>query len=258
MSLSSQLQDHILTIGINRPEAHNALDPKLIKEITQTFKGVEKNSKVRVVVLEGEGPSFCSGGDLRWMKSAVKYNLAQNKKDAKTLSDMYESIFHCPVPVLARVHGNVFGGGVGLTAVCDTVAAERDTKFCLSETRLGLVPSIISPYVLRKMKESYAKLFMYTAETFGAIQAYETGLVQYVGTRDECNHFIQSKAKLISQNAPEAIRKTKELVNKVKISNWNQSKILTIDTISKKRVSKEGQEGMAAFFEKRKPNWQDL
>ena len=207
------------------------------------------------MVLKGAGPSFCAGGDLKWMKESIKYNLAQNIKDAQRLSDMYEYIYQCPAPVLAQVHGNVMGGGVGLTAVCDIVAADMETKFCLSEVKLGLVPSIISPYVLKKVPESAARPLMLTAEIFKSSRAKELGLVHFVGHNAECDLFLEEKLKALSKNGPEAVRVTKSLIDKVGELPWRAARTLTVKTIAQRRVSKEGQEGMSAFFEKRDPQW---
>ena len=249
-------QNGLLTVELNRAEAHNALDKEMMAALTKIFSSVKKDTSVRVVVLKGQGPSFCAGGDLNWMRASMDYSLAQNVKDTKKLSDMYEAIFTCPVPVIGYVHGNVMGGGVGLTAVCDIVASELDTKFCLSEVKLGLVPSIISPYVLRKIPEADARLLMLTAEIFRAPQALRMGLVHFMGTSSDCAKFIEERVELILKNAPEATRLTKDLIVKVKASSWQKARQLTVQTIARRRVSKEGQEGMRAFFEKRKPSWQ--
>ncbi len=248
-------QGGVLHVTLNRGEAHNALNPEIIKSLTQIFSGVRKDHSVAAIVLRGDGPSFCAGGDLNWMRSTLKFSLTQNIKDTQKLSDMYEAMFQCPVPVLAVVQGSVMGGGVGLTAVCDIVAAETETKLCLSEVKLGLVPSIISPYVLRKVPESAIRPYMLTAEIFKAQVASQMGLVHFVGDRNACDSFIQEKLKLILNNGPEAMRITKDLVQKIKTSSWPNARKITVKTIAQKRVSKEGQEGMNAFFEKRSPSW---
>jgi methylglutaconyl-CoA hydratase len=253
--LKTTTADHVLHVTLARPEAHNALNSELIAELTAVFKSAAKNKDLRAAVLRGEGPSFCAGGDLNWMRKSIKYTLAQNKKDAQKLSDMYEAIFQCPVPVLGVAHGSVMGGGVGLTAVCDIVAAESETKFCLSEVRLGLVPSIISPYVLRKVSESSARPLMLTAEVFKASHAVDIGLVHFAGTHEQANEFIIGKLNLILNNGPEATRVTKGLIHKVKTSSWDQARNAAVKTIAERRVSKEGQEGMNAFFEKREASW---
>ncbi|MDZ4676014.1 MAG: enoyl-CoA hydratase-related protein [Oligoflexia bacterium] len=254
-NLKADKFNSVLHVTLSRPEVHNALDADLIKGLTEIFKSIKKDSSILAVVLRGAGPSFCAGGDLNWMRKSMKFTLAQNKKDTQKLSDMYEAIFQCPVPVLAVIQGSVMGGGVGLTAVCDIVAAETETKFCLSEVRLGLVPSIISPYVLRKIPESQARPLMLTAEVFKALHAQQIGLVHFTGAVADAENFIQEKLKLIVNNGPEATRITKDLIQKIKTSNWPAARKLTVKTIAQRRVSKEGQEGMNAFFEKRIPTW---
>jgi len=248
-------KNQVLYVTLTRPEAHNALNAEIIASLTKTFEGIKKDKSIAAVVLTGDGPSFCSGGDLNWMRESIKYKLAQNIKDAQKLSNMYEAIFSCPVPVIAFIHGNVMGGGVGLVAVCDIVAADPETKFCLSEVRLGLVPSIISPYVLRKMPESAARPLMLTAEVFKADHAHKINFVHYVGNKESSQVFIVNKLNLILNNGPEATRITKDLIQKIKTSPWPAQRKLTVKTIAQRRVSKEGQEGMTAFFEKRDPNW---
>lgn len=253
--LSVSEENGILKVILNRPEAHNALDAGLIKDITTTFNKVKKNQDIKAVFIKGEGKSFCAGGDLNWMRKSIKFSFARNIKDTTTLSKMYEAIFHCPAPVIAYAHGNVFGGGVGLAAVCDMVAAESETKFCLSEVKLGLVPSVISPYVLRKLPDVQARQLMLTAEIFDSAKAKEVGLINFSGNSEQCQEFIDERLSLIGKNGPEATRITKELIHKIKTSSWKTGQTLTIKTIAKRRISKEGQEGMNAFFEKRKPSW---
>jgi len=252
---SSLKKDNILYVTLTRPEAHNALNAEIIKGLTEIFSGIKKDKAILAVVLTGDGPSFCAGGDLNWMRESLKFNLAQNIKDTQKLSNMYEAIFQCPVPVLAFLQGNVMGGGVGLAAVCDIVAAAPETKFCLSEVRLGLVPSVISPYLLRKVPESAARPLMLTAEIFKSEHAKKIGLIHYIGDKESSQIFIVNKLNLILNNGPEATRITKDLIQKIKTSSWPAQRKLTVKTIAQRRVSKEGQEGMNAFFEKREPRW---
>jgi methylglutaconyl-CoA hydratase len=255
--LKTTQKNKVLYITMTRPEFHNALDSELISQLTKTFKEVKTDKNILAVVLAGDGPSFCAGGDLNWMRKSLKFNLAKNVRDAQTLSNMYETIFQCPVPVLGYVHGHVMGGGVGLTAVCDIVASESATKFCLSEVRLGLVPSIIAPYVLKKVPEGIARPLFLTAEIFRADHAERGNLVHFVGSEEACQNFIVNKLNLIVNNGPEATRVAKELIHTVTNSSWPAARKLTVRTIAKRRVSKEGQEGMNAFFEKRDPKWRN-
>lgn len=253
--LKVERKGSVLHVTLDRAEAHNALNPELISGLTAIFKEIKKDKSVHAAVLRGEGASFCAGGDLQWMRKSLNFTLKQNLKDTQKLSDMYEAIFQCPVPVLGLVHGAVMGGGVGLTAVCDIVAADPETKFCFSEVRLGLVPSIISPYVLRKMHECHARPLMLTAEVFKAPLAEQAGLVHFVGSPEQCAGFLGEKLTMIVNNGPEATRITKELIQKIKTSTWTAARASTVKTIAERRASKEGQEGMSAFFEKRPPAW---
>ncbi|MBK9294643.1 MAG: enoyl-CoA hydratase/isomerase family protein [Oligoflexia bacterium] len=248
--------NRILNVTLNRPEAHNALSVEMMKLIQKAFESVKKDKTIRAVHLKANGPSFCAGGDLNWMRASAKFTLAQNIKDATQLSNMYESIFNCPTPVLASVHGNIFGGGLGLIATCDVVASTMDTKFCFSELKIGVVPSIIAPYVLRKIPEKDARQLFLTAELFKTDKALQCGLIHYVGlTEQERNQFISERLEMISHNAPEGTRVTKDLLHKLKSLNHAGAKKLTIKTIAQRRVSKEGQEGLKSFFEKKDPSW---
>ena len=248
-------ENDVLRVTLNRPNVHNAFNPEMIAELTRLFKSTQKDTKIRALVLSGAGQSFCAGGDLNWMKSMADFTLKQNRADSKKLADMFEAAFLCPVPVIGNIHGSVMGGGVGLVAICDLAAADPGTKFSLSEVKLGLVPSVISPYVLRKIPESQARGLMLTAEIFSAEKAFQVGLLHKVGGESERHEFIEFQLKLIRGNGPEAVRATKGLIQKIKTSNFKQAQDLTIKTIAARRVSKEGQEGMKAFFEKRSPSW---
>lgn len=248
-------KDRVLNIILNRPEAHNALTVEMMKDATKAFLSVVKDKSIRAVFMRANGPSFCSGGDLNWMRQSIKYTLAQNVKDAEQLSKMYESIFNCPVPVLALIHGNVFGGGLGLISTCDIVAAEENTKFCFSELKIGVVPSIISPYVLRKIPEKDARQLFLTAELFKTQKAYEAGLIHFKGTQQDAEKFITDRLEMIIHNAPEGTRVTKDLLHKLKTLAREPARKLTIKTIAQRRVSKEGQEGLNSFFEKKDPSW---
>ncbi len=246
----------VLTVTLNRPEVHNALSLEMMREITKAFLSIKKDLTVRAVLITARGPSFCAGGDLNWMRQSIKFTLAQNIKDADTLSKMYESIFHCPVPVLAEVQGNVFGGGLGMVSTCDIAAADENAKFCFSELKIGVVPSVIAPYVLRKIPEKDARHLFLTAETFGAKKAQDCGLIHFTGTAIESRKFIQDRLDMIVHNAPEATRVTKDLLHQIKNAKSPElARRATIKTIAKRRVSKEGQEGLTAFFEKRTPSW---
>lgn len=252
--LVKQDQD-ILSVRLNRPDKHNAFNPEMIKELTNIFQTAERDLNLRAVHLSGEGKSFCSGGDLEWMKSMAKYSSAENIADAKLLFEMYEAIKNCSLPVLASVQGNIFGGGLGLVAVCDVVAAEDSARFCFSEAKLGLVPAVISPFVMRKMHRTKAGEVMLTAKIFDGQEALVAGILNFVGTKDAVEKFIATQLVEIKNCGPESVRETKRLLNFLLENKWEQFKDRSSKVIAERRASKEGQEGLTAFFEKRNPSW---
>lgn len=252
-TIEVKINNDVMTVALNRPDVHNAFNSEMIQELTTTFKSLLPT--VRAVVLRGHGKSFCAGADLNWMKSMSKYSYEENIKDSTQLFDMFEAIRSCPVPVIGRIQGSVFGGGVGLVAVCDIVAAVRETKFCFSEAKLGLVPAVISPFVLKKIPYAFAKHMMITAQIFSEEKAFERGLINFIGADEEVDDFVQSQVDFILSNGPEAVRATKQLVDFVSDHVWADVKAPTVKTIAERRVSPEGQEGMQAFFNKTKPSW---
>lgn len=247
--------DHVLHIKLNRPAIHNAFNLDVIHELTFLFSKKNLPKNLRAIVLSGEGPSFCAGGDLEWMKSMIKYTRKQNQKDAEKLYDMFDTIFQCPLPVIGKVHGNVRGGGLGLTSVCDIVAAETNTLFGFSEAHLGLVPSVICPFVGRKMTESSLRELMVTGKVFSAQRAYDSGLVHFVGDKKSSDKFIADTLSSIYKCGPEAIQITKSLIDFIFTNPMNKAKAKTSKIIAERRVSAEGQEGMHGFLEKRPPTW---
>ncbi|MDZ4660322.1 MAG: enoyl-CoA hydratase-related protein [Pseudomonadota bacterium] len=246
---------HDLHVKLNRPTIHNAFNLDIIKELIFLFSKKNLPKDVRVIVLSGEGPSFCAGGDLEWMKSMVKYTNKQNLKDAEQLYEMFDTIFQCPVPVIGRVHGNVRGGGLGLASVCDIVVAESNTLFGFSEAHLGLVPSVICPFVARKMSEASLRELMVTGKIFSAQRAYDSGLVHFVGDKNNIEKFIVDTISSIHKCGPEAIQITKSLIDFIFTNPLSKAKTKTARIIAERRVSSEGQEGMRAFLEKRPPTW---
>lgn len=242
-----------LHIELIREDIHNAFDPLMIEELTEAFRGV--SSDVRVVVLKGRGKSFCSGADLSWMKGMIRYTQEENFKDSEKLFEMFKVAALCPVPVVGRVHGNVFGGGLGLVAICDVVAALRETKFCFSEVKLGLVPAVISPFVLKKSRSGHIRSYMMSGQIFGEEEARGMGLVQMIGTSEEVDDYVQSQIDFFVSAGPEAVRATKGLLQTIEPWDWDSLKRTTCQVIAARRVSPEGQEGLSAFFEKRKPSW---
>lgn len=245
----------ILDITLNRPEIHNAFNPEMISELTMLFSDQSFSKKNKVVILRGAGASFCAGADLNWMKSMMKYNFEENVADAQRLFTMFDVMKNCPIPVIGRIHGNVFGGGLGLVAVCDIVAAEEKTKFCFSEAKLGLVPSVISPIIRRKMAPHIVRELFLTAEVFDTEKAVKSGLIHFAGSASKCDKYLEEKINLINKCGKAALISTKKLLNDLEHLNAQETKTETTNVISRRRVSEEGQEGLKAFLEKRKPNW---
>ena len=243
-------------VTLTRPELHNAFNEVMIAELQDAFGQFNKNSDVRAVILQGEGKSFCAGADLNWMKKMVDYTFEQNVDDAHALSRMLSSIAHCPKPVIARIHGAAFGGGVGLIAACDMAIATESATFCLSEVKLGLLPAVISPFVLRKIGQSAAQRYFITAERFSAPEAKRIGLLsEVVPDVQSLDAAIDSLLAAIVGNGPEAISQCKVLLEQVFHIDWDRAVDITTKMIAERRISKEGQEGMKAFLEKRTPAW---
>lgn len=244
-------ENQTLYISLNKPEVRNAFDDKLISEITAVFKSVD----ARAVVLSGEGKVFCAGGDLEWMKSSIDLSEEENKHDAEKLAVMFETIDSCPCPVIGKVHGAAFGGGLGLACVCDIVFASEGTKFCFSEVKLGLAPAVIAPYAVRKIGEGNARRYFLTAEVFDSREAMRIGLVHDVLPYEELDGKTNEVLKSIKQCGPNAIRQAKSLIRDMRNEHGESIHEKCINAIAKLRVSEEGQEGVKAFLEKRSAKW---
>lgn len=241
-------------VTLNRPEKHNAFDAATILELTRAFAALGEDAAVRAILLSGNGPSFCAGADARWMREQATLSEEENRADAMRLSDMLATINDCPKPVIAIVHGNVFGGGVGLAACADIVVAKPDVQFRLSEVRLGLTPATISPFVVAKIGQSQARRWFLTAESFGAEQALAIGLVHAVG--EDVEHLAEGWFQNLLLGAPGAIADAKALIRDVADATISYSlRADTAERIAARRAGAEGREGLAAFLEKRKPEW---
>ena len=245
----------IATVTLNRPQVHNAFDETLIADVTACFARLSEDAEVRAIVLRGAGESFCAGADLHWMGRMAGYSQEENRADADALQRMFDVIATCPKPTIARVQGGAIGGGVGLVAVCDVVIAAPEAKFALSEVRLGLVPAVIAPYVLQKIGMGAARALFVTGERFNAEEALRIGLVQQVVAAIELDAAIQKKLEWILHAGPNAIAAAKRLLSSIAAKTPQQAAETTIDCIAALRVSPEGQEGIRAFLEKRKPSW---
>jgi len=244
-----------LRLIMNRPQVHNAFNAEMIRELAVAFDGAEKDPDVRLVVLTGAGESFCAGADLNWMREIVRYSYEENLRESRELAELMYSIYALPKPTIARINGAVIGGGTGLFSACDIVIASERAKFGLSEVKIGLIPAAIGPYVIRRIGESGARELFLTGERFDARRALEIGLVNKVVTHEELDSKVEEVVNLLLSSGPEAIVKCKELLQRVPAMGLDEAKSYTAEMIAGLRVSPEGQEGMASFLEKRKPNW---
>tara|TARA_B100000609_G_scaffold199298_1_gene201881 strand:- start:2771 stop:3619 length:849 start_codon:yes stop_codon:yes gene_type:complete len=252
--VKTKLEGSRFEIALNRPEKRNAFHPEMIKEITQSFREAGA-SGAKYVYLYGEGKSFCSGGDLEWMKSMKDYSLSENRQDSEELFDMFQAGYELDLPIIGKVHGHVMGGALGLVSICDVVAAELQTLFCFSEVKWGLVPAVISPFVTRKMHKSRADQLMLTAKVFSSEEALESGLIHFKGDAPQMNHFLEEQFQLLDQAAPEALKATKNLLKRVENFDVFSLKQATAQVIAERRVSPEGQKGLQFFIDKQKPQW---
>ena len=250
-----QKKGSYLEVSLARPQSRNAFNADLISEIKETFQSVSKDPDCRVVLLKGQGESFCAGADLEYMKSMAGFSEAENKEDANQLFDMFLSIRNCALPVVTLVHGHAMGGGVGIVAASDIVIAEESTKFAFSEVKLGLVPAVISSFVLEKIIVSRARELMLTGRVFTGVEALEIGLVGYTARGAEAEELALSIVNDFDRLGPEAVRETKKLLLSYDSDFHERARQTSVDVISKRRVSVEGQEGIKAFLEKRKPSW---
>jgi methylglutaconyl-CoA hydratase len=244
-------------ITLNRPDRHNAFDDVTIVELLQALAEMAADERVRVVVISSTGKSFCAGADLDWMKRAAGYGVDENQRDAKVLAEMLRKLAHLGKPTVARVQGPAYGGGVGLVAACDVAIATFDVQFALSEVKLGLIPATIAPHVIAAIGERAARRYMLTAERFSAAEAYRLGLVhEMVADEAALDEAVGQIVEALLANGPAAQRACKELIRAVAGRPLSQE--LLDDTarrIADTRASDEGREGIAAFREKRKPNW---
>jgi len=249
-------QGGVARVTLNRPELRNAFDDVLIAELRKAFAEVEKDKNIRVMVLAGNGPAFCAGADLNWMKRMAGYGYAENLADAQALAGMLAALDRLPKPTIARVHGPVFAGGTGLVAACDIAVGTPEAKFCLSEAKLGLSPATISPYVMRAMGERTARRYFLTAEVFDAQEALRVGMLSVLVPANALDSTVDELIKHLLAGGPEAHAKIKALIRDV--AGRRPDDALAADTaqrIAEIRGSPEGKEGIAAFLEKRKASW---
>lgn len=245
----------VAEVRLNRPAQHNAFDETLIAELTDSFTRLGRDASVRAVVLAGAGPSFCAGADLAYMGRVAAYSPEENRADARAIQRMFAAIAECPKVTIARVHGAAIGGGAGLAAVCDVVIAAEEAQFALSEVRLGLVPAVIGPYVVEKIGMGAARALFVTGERFGAEEALRIGLAQQVVPAADLDAAVERRVEMARQAGPEAVAAAKRLLRDIAGRTPTEAADLTVECIAALRASPEGQEGIRAFLEKRRPNF---
>jgi methylglutaconyl-CoA hydratase len=247
---------HVARVWLNRPDVRNAFNDEVIAALTRTFESLSKDTDLRVVVLGAHGKAFCAGADLNWMKAMAGYSWEENRADAQRLADMLWTLDQCPVPVVGRVQGDCYAGGMGLAAICDVLVAVEGATFCLSEARLGLLPATISPYVVRAMGTQAARRYMATAERFSAVQAHALGMVHELATPDTLDARVDEIVATLVNNGPAATRACKALVRDVAGQPITADlRAETARRIADIRASDEGREGLASFLNKRTPAW---
>ncbi|RDU96291.1 enoyl-CoA hydratase/isomerase family protein [Trinickia dinghuensis] len=249
---------HVAKVTLNRPDVRNAFNETTIAELTDVFGGLDARDDVRAIVLAANGPAFCAGADLNWMKKMATFSDEENRVDARRLADMLSAIYRVSKPVIARVSGDAYAGGVGLVAAADIVVAVDSARFCLSEARLGLIAATIAPYVVRALGERASRRYFTTAELFDCATAQRLGLVHEMVASDALDGTIEKMTATLCANSPNAVRESKRLVQDVAGRVLDEALIDdTARRIASIRASEEGREGVASFLEKRAPAWRD-
>ncbi len=247
---------HVAEVWLNRPEVRNAFNDGVIAELTAAFRTLGAEGELRAIVLGGHGKAFCAGADLSWMRTMADYSWAQNHADASALAEMLWTVYSCPVPVVGRIQGDCYAGGVGLAAVCDVLIAAEGVHFCLSEAKLGLLPATIGPYVVKALGEQASRRYFTTAERFSAQRALALGFVHEVVAPEALDAQVAETVAALVANGPAAVRACKQLVKDV--AGRPVDAALRDDTarrIADIRASAEGREGVQAFLNKRDPAW---
>ncbi len=272
-TLVIEQQHSVARVILNRPDVRNAFDETVIAELTQAFHALGSDGGVRIIVLAARGSAFCAGADLHWMKKMAGYSYEENRADAALLAALLRTIYECPKPVIAKVQGDCYAGGMGLVAACDIAVAAEQANFCLSEVKIGLIPATISPYVIKAMGEQAARRYFLTAEKFSAQEALRIGFVHQVvptnvpdtlegmasaqARHDPLGAAVDAVVEALLVASPNAIKEAKRLVRDVGGMPLTDALIAdTVERIASIRASDEGREGVQAFLEKRKPGWQ--
>ena len=255
-TIELEIKNEVGIIWLNRPEIHNAFNEVMIAELIEMFKGIKENDEVKIVVLRGRGKSFCAGADLNWMRNVANYSYDDNYKESLNLSNCFYEIYTCPKPTIAIVHGAAIGGANGLLAACDFAYADENTTFSLSEVKIGIVPACISPYVTKRVGEYGSKELMLTGKRFKGEEAAYHRLVNKSLPTNQMEDYLEEVIALLKTSGPKAMSHCKNLIYDISNKLTLQEAIgYTAKMIADIRASEEGQEGMAAFLEKRKPNW---
>jgi len=257
-TLTVTIDERIARVTLNRPELRNAFNEQSIAELALAFDELGRNELVRAIVLGANGPAFCAGADLNWMKKMAGYSDSENRADAMRLADMLRTIYACTKPVVAKVQGDCYAGGMGLVAACDIAVSADTANFCLSEVKLGLIPATISPYVIKAMGEQAARRYFLTAERFDAQEAHRIGFVHEIVPAADLDTKVAGIVQALANNSPNAVREAKTLVRDV-VGQPVTPALLedTAQRIAGIRASLEGREGVASFLEKRRPSWLD-
>ena len=246
----------VARVFFNRPEVRNAFNDAVIAELIEVFTDFSRDATLRTVVLGGHGKAFCAGADLAWMRAMADYDWEENRADAGKLGDMLWTVYSCPVPVIGRIHGDCYAGGVGLAAVCDVLVAAEDMHFCLSEAKLGLLPATIAPYVVKALGEQAARRYFISAERFDAVTAKTLGFVHEVAAPEALDAKLDEILAAIVANGPTAVKACKLLVKDVAARAITpELRADTAHRIADIRASGEGREGVQSFLNKRKPSW---
>jgi methylglutaconyl-CoA hydratase len=254
--LKLAVDGHVARVTLDRPDVRNAFDDATIVELTAAFRALSDDANVRAIVLAANGPAFCAGADLNYMKRMAGNSEAENRADALSLATMLNTLYTCAKPVIASVQGDAYAGGMGLVAACDIAIAADSAHFCLSEAKLGLMPATIAPYVIRAMGVRAAHRYFVTAERFDAAEALRIGLVHQVVAADQLDASVDAVAQSVASNSPNAVRECKLLVGELAGREIDEALITdTADRIARIRASDEGREGVRSFLEKRKPDW---
>lgn len=255
-TLKINITHRVAVVWMTRAEVRNAFNETTIAELTEAFRALGADTEVRTIVLAAEGPAFCAGADLDWMRRMAQYSHEENRADAMKLATMLRTIHECPKPVIARVHGPAFAGGVGLVAACDIAIASLNAEFCLSETKLGLIPATIAPYVMRAMGPNQARRYFLTAEKFDASEAFRIGLVHNIAPLEELDTTINELLGTLMLTSAQAVTEAKRLVRDLAFRPIDDAVVAdTAERIAAVRQSADGREGIASFLEKRKPRW---